>query len=66
MKGHIRWRGPNTWAIKIDIGKDPVTGKRRSRWHTVHGGIRKAQAKLTELFYRPCRAAPMWTAQTQP
>jgi integrase len=50
MKGCVINRGPNTWALKIDIGKDPVTGKRRSRWHTVHGGIRKAQGKLTELL----------------
>jgi integrase len=46
MKGHIRPRGKKTWAIVVDIGADPVTGKRRQRWETVHGSKRKAQQAL--------------------
>ena len=37
MKGHIRRRGKNAWAVKIDHGTDPVTGKRRTKWHSVKG-----------------------------
>src|SRR5882724_13502535 len=50
MKGHIRKRGRNSYAIKIDIGRDPLTGKRRSRWHTVRGGQRDAERERTRLL----------------
>ncbi len=51
MKGHIRARGRNTWAIKYDIGRDPKTGKRRSKWVTVHGSKRDAQRELRRLLH---------------
>ncbi len=50
MKGHIRKRGKESWAIKIDIGRDPETGKRRTKWHTVRGGKRDAQRELNRLL----------------
>lgn len=49
MKGHIRQRGKNSWALVIDLGKGP-DGKRRQKWHTVHGGKRKAEAELRRLL----------------
>ncbi len=51
MKGHIRKRGKQSWAIKLDISPDPETGKRRSKWHTVHGTKRDAQRELNRLLY---------------
>ena len=36
MRGHIRKRGKNTWAIVIDIGKDE-TGKRLQKWYSHKG-----------------------------
>lgn len=51
MKGHIRKRGRKSWAIKIDIGPDPETGRRRTRWHTVKGTLRDAQAERTRLLH---------------
>jgi hypothetical protein len=48
-KGHIRQRGEKSWAIKIDIGANPVTGKRRSKWHTVHGTKRDAEKECRRL-----------------
>ncbi len=51
MKGHIRARGKNSWTVKFDVGRDPITGKRLTRWHTVHGGKREAQRKLAELIH---------------
>lgn len=47
MKGHIQQRG-KAWLLKYDIGPDPVTGKRRQRYHTVHGTKREAQAELAK------------------
>ena len=51
MKGHIRPRGKNTWAIKYEIGRDPGTGKRRSKWVTVHGSKRDAQIELRRILH---------------
>ncbi len=48
MKGHIRERGPGRWAIILDI-RDPVTGKRRRRWHSFSGGKREAQIECARL-----------------
>jgi integrase len=50
MKGHIRHRSKDTWAIVIDVGRDPETGKRRQQWHTVKGRKRDAEKMLRELL----------------
>ncbi len=51
MKGHIRARGKNTWAIKYELDPDPATGKRRSKWVTVHGTKRDAQKELRRILH---------------
>ena len=50
MKGHIRRRGRRSWAIVIDVGRDP-NGKRRQRWHTVQGTKRDAERELARLVH---------------
>ena len=50
MRGHIRRRGERSWEIKFDLGVDPVTGKRETRYASVKGTKREAQAKLAELI----------------
>jgi integrase len=47
--GHIRRRGTNSWEIKFDIGRDPKTGKRQTRYHSFKGTKREAQAELIRL-----------------
>ena len=37
MRGHIRKRGKNSWAVIISLGRDPDTGKRRRKWISVKG-----------------------------
>ncbi len=49
MKGHIRSRGKRSWAIVLDIGQD-AAGKRRQKWHKVHGTKRDAQRELVCLL----------------
>lgn len=49
MKGHIRKRGKNSWAIAIYIGRNE-RGKPRYKWHTVKGGKRKAEDECTRLL----------------
>jgi integrase len=48
MKGHIRQRGPQSWQLCLDLGRD-AEGKRRREQHPFHGSKRAAQAKLAEL-----------------
>src|SRR5262245_4611677 len=48
MKGHIRERSPGHFAIILDA-HDPVTGKRKRKWHSFRGTKREAQVKCAEL-----------------
>ena len=50
MKGHIRQRGPGSWELKFDVGADPVTGRRITRYKTVRGAKRDAQQELRRLL----------------
>jgi integrase len=50
MSGHIRRRGARSWEIKFDLGRNPVTGKRESRYHSFRGTKREAHLKLAELI----------------
>jgi integrase len=47
MSGHIQRRGRNSWRLKFDIGRDPVTNERRSRYITFRGSKRQAEQELT-------------------
>lgn len=51
MKGHIRQRGERSWAIVIDLGRDPATGRRQQKWHSVKGTKRDAQKELARLVH---------------
>jgi integrase len=48
-RGHIRQRG-KYWEIKLDLDRDPITGKRKTAYHAFRGSKRAAQAKLAELI----------------
>jgi integrase len=50
MSGHIIRRGKTSWRLKFDIGVDPLTGKRRTRFHTFRGSKRDAEIKLAVLI----------------
>lgn len=51
MRGHVRKRGKK-WCAVVDIGTDPVTGKRKQKW--LHGFRTKkeAEAALAEFIRR--------------
>lgn len=49
MKGHIRQRGPNRWAVIHELPPGP-DGKRRQKWETVHGPKKAAQIRLREIL----------------
>lgn len=49
-QGHIRPQGEGSWELKFDLGRDPVTGRRISKYFTFRGTKRKAQEELTRLL----------------
>jgi integrase len=49
MTGHVRRRGERSWELKFDLGTDPVTGKRITRYHSFKGTKREAEAELVRL-----------------
>src|SRR5262245_19910590 len=51
-QGHIRQRGKQSWQLKFDLGRDPASGKRLSRYVSFEGTKREAQAELNRLLNR--------------
>lgn len=49
-KGHIRQRSANSWELKFDAGRDPLSGKRLTKHVTVRGAKRDAQRELRRLL----------------
>jgi len=50
-QGHIRGkRRRKGRELKFDLGRDPVTGKRRIRYHSVRGTKKEAARELTRLL----------------
>ena len=50
MKGHIRRRGQSSWELKYEIGTDPGTGRRITKYRAFKGSKREAQAELVRLM----------------
>lgn len=46
MAGQIIPRGERTWLVRVYVGRDPQTDKRKYDNHTVHGTKKDAQAYL--------------------
>ena len=49
-RGHITRRGTKSWRLKFDVGTNPSTGKRLTRFVTVRGTKKQAQAELARLL----------------
>jgi len=50
MIGHVRRRGKASWELKFDAEPDPLTGKRRIRYHSFKGTRREAEIELARLI----------------
>jgi len=48
MRGSVVKRG-KSWSVIVDTGNDPLTGRRRQRWHGGHRTKRDAEAALAEI-----------------
>ena len=49
MRGNITKRGAHSWRLKFDAGRDPATGKRATKFITVRGTRKQAEAELARL-----------------
>lgn len=51
MQGYVRQRAKGTWTVVINLGPDPITGKRRQLARTVRGSKREADALCIKLLH---------------
>jgi integrase len=49
MKGFLKQRAEGSWSVVLYLGKNPVDGKKKYKWHTFHGNKKQAQAELARL-----------------
>ncbi len=52
MQGHIVKRGKDSWSVIINLGRDPLTGKRRQLWRSIKGTKKEAEALRVELLHQ--------------
>ncbi len=64
MRGHIIKRYENSYSIVINLGKDPVTGKRKQQWVSVKGTKKDAEKRLSELLHQLDTGAFMKPSKT--
>jgi len=50
MRGSIRKRSKSSWEICIDVGRDPVTGRRLRHFESVKGNKAAAHQRLAQLL----------------
>ena len=48
-RGHVRKRG-NRWAVVVERGPDPITGKRRQKWVSGFATKKEAEQEKTRLL----------------
>jgi hypothetical protein len=49
MRGGLREEQPGVWEVRIEAGRDPVTGRRRQLSRTVRGTKQEAERVLNAL-----------------
>ncbi len=50
MKGNLSKRGGRSWRLKFDAGRDPVTGKRLTKYVTLKGTKAEAQREAAKIL----------------
>ena len=50
MQGTKRQKTPGVWEVRVYVGRDPVSGKKRQISRTVHGPAKAADAVLRDLI----------------
>ena len=49
-RGNIEQRSPGSYRLRYSLGRDPVTGRRRTTTTTVRGSRKDAERELTRLL----------------
>jgi hypothetical protein len=49
VRGSVVKRG-NGYSVVVELDRDPITGKRRQKWHSGYRTKRDAERALTELL----------------
>lgn len=52
MRGHITKRGNTSYSIVVELGRDPVTRKRKQQWVSIKGTKKDAEKRLAELLHQ--------------
>jgi integrase len=50
MKGNLTRRGKSSWRLKFDTGRDPLTGRRITKFVTLRGTKAQAQAEAARII----------------
>jgi hypothetical protein len=50
MKGNLTRRGKTSWRLKFDTGRDPVTGRRITKFVTLRGTKAQAQEQANRIL----------------
>jgi integrase len=50
MRGNLTRRGKRSWRLKYELGRDPVTGQRQTRYATLRGTRAQAQAEAAKIM----------------
>jgi len=58
MPGSMRRRGGNSWQLRVYVGQDPTSGRKRYMERTFHGGQRQASRALAALALEAERLTP--------
>jgi integrase len=61
MAGSIRQRGKDSWQLRVHLGRDPITGRKRWLQRTFRGTKREADKALAALVRDAERLTP-WAA----
>ena len=64
MSGEMRQRRPGVWEVRLEAGRDPVTGRRLQISRSVTGTKRDAQKALNELAVEADKGRYLGTATT--
>ena len=51
MTGSLVKRSEGTWGIVLYLGRDPVTGKKKQKWHSFQGNKKAAEKEMNRLIH---------------
>lgn len=51
MKGSLVKRSARSWSVVIELGRDPISGKRRQKRYTADGTKKQAEGELARLLH---------------